>query len=319
MNTLKDIHIAVPGKLHGPTLERLQSMFSVHCCGAGQIGALDENIRMQIRGVASMAGINRSGILSLPSLEMISNFGVGYDAVDVGCAVEQNIMVSHTPDVLNEEVADTAIGLLINTVRELPAAESYLRAGNWEKMGGYPLTSGTLQGRTLGIYGLGRIGKAIARRAEAFGLEIAYFGRRKQDVGYDYHDSLLSLAAAVDTLMIVAPGTPETEKSVDLEIMRALGPTGVIVNIGRGSVVDQSALIRCLGDGTILAAGLDVFDDEPHVPAELIALPNASLLPHVGSASKATRNAMGGLVVANLVDWFTKGVVQTPVPEMEKI
>jgi len=319
LTNLKEIHIAVPGKLHGQTLEQLQSLFSVHCCGAGQISALDNDIAAQIRGVASMAGIDRAGIMSLPSLEMISNFGVGYDAVDVDCAVERKIMVTHTPDVLNEEVADTAIGLLINTVRELPAAEAYLRAGNWEKSGGYPLTAGTMQGRTLGVYGLGRIGKAIARRAEAFGLKIAYFGRQKQDVEYDYHDSLLSLASAVDTLMIVAPATPETEKSVNLDVMRALGPSGVIINIGRGSVVDQEALIRCLGDGTIMAAGLDVFENEPGVPAELIALANTSLLPHVGSASIATRNAMGALVVANLVDWFSKGSTRTPVPEMGDI
>ena len=317
MSALKEIHIAVPGKLHGPTLERLQSLFTVHCCGAGQITSLDAAVRSQIRGVASMAGIDRAGILSLPSLELISNFGVGYDAVDVGCAVERKIIVTHTPDVLNEEVADTAIGLLINTVRELPSAEAYLRAGNWEKKGGYPLTAGSLQGRTLGIYGLGRIGKAIARRAEAFGLKIAYFGRNKQDIDYDYYDSLVSLAAAGDTLMVVAPGTPETEKSVNLDVMRALGPSGVIVNIGRGSVVDEPALIRCLANGTIMAAGLDVFEDEPHVPEELLTLANASLLPHVGSASKATRHAMGALVVDNLVDWFTSGSTRTPVPEMD--
>jgi len=319
LDTLKDIHIVVPGNLHQWTLERLQSLFTVHCCAAGQIATIDDDARAQIRGVASMAGIDRAGILALPSLEVISNFGVGYDAVDVGCAVEQKIQVTHTPDVLNEEVADTAIGLLINTVRELPKAEAYLRAGSWEKKGGYPLTAGTLRGRTMGIYGLGRIGKAIARRAEAFGLKIAYFGRNKQDVDYDYYDNLIALARAVDTLMIVAPGTPQTVKSVNVEVMRALGPSGVIVNIGRGSVVDQQALTACLADGTIMAAGLDVFEDEPHVPKELLACANASLLPHVGSASIATREAMGGLVVDNLVDWFTRGSTRTPVPEMDTL
>ena len=156
MDTLKEIHIVVPGKLHGETLEQLQSLFTVHCCAAAQIAALKDNVRSQIRGVATMAGIDRSGISSLPSLQMISNFGVGYDAVDVDCAVERKIMITHTPDVLNEEVADTAIGLLINTVRQLPAAETYLRAGNWANKGGYPLTDGTLRGRTLGIYEIGR-------------------------------------------------------------------------------------------------------------------------------------------------------------------
>ena len=314
---MKEIEILVPGKLHAPTLERLTDMFTVHHCDAGQAHLIDPAIAKNIRGVATMSGLNRAGIEALPALEMISNFGVGYDAVDVKCAVEGSIMVSHTPNVLNEEVADTALGLLINTARELPAAEVYLRAGKWENSGAYPLTGATLQGRTLGIFGLGRIGKAIAHRAEAFGLKIAYFGRSKQDIPYDYYDSLVGLAKAVDTLMIVAPGTPETEKSVNLDVMQALGKNGIIINIGRGSVVDQSALIKALGDGTILAAGLDVFEDEPHVPDALLALPNAVLLPHVGSASKATRNAMGALVVDNLIGWFNDRTPLTPVPEMK--
>lgn len=315
---MKEIEILVTGRLHAPTFERLEENFTIHLCGAGKAHTIDLDIAKRIRGVASMSGINRAGIESLPALEMISNFGVGYDAVDVGCAIEKSIMVSHTPTVLNEEVADTAIGLLINTVRELPAAENYLRAGKWEKEGAYPLTGTTLQGRTLGIYGLGRIGKAIAHRAEAFGLKIAYYGRSKQDIEYDYHDSLVSLAEAVDTLMIVAPGTPETEKSVNREVMSALGANGVIINIGRGSVIDQPALIDALSDGTIRAAGLDVFENEPHVPEALIALPNTVLLPHVGSASIATRNAMGNLVVDNLLGWFNDRKPLTPVPEMNR-
>jgi len=313
---LKEIEILVPGKLHAATLERLQAMFTVHICDAGNAHEVDAGTRERIRGVATMSGISRAGIEALPALEVISNFGVGYDAVDVGCAVERGIMVSHTPNVLNEEVADTAIGLLINTVRELPASEVYLRAGNWKNNGSYPLTRATLQGRKLGIYGLGRIGKSIAKRAESFGLKIAYFGRTKQDIAYEYHDSLVGLAKAVDTLMIVAPGTPETEKSVDMTVMQALGPNGVIINIGRGSVINQPQLIKALEDGTILAAGLDVFDDEPNVPDALLALPNAVLLPHVGSASIATRNAMGALVVDNLVGWFGDKMPVTPVPEM---
>ncbi len=313
---MKEIEILAPGKLHAATLARLQSMFTVHLCDAGKAHEMEAGAREKIRGVATMSGISRAGIEALPALEMISNFGVGYDAVDVGCAVERGIMVSHTPNVLNEEVADTAIGLLINTVRELPASEVYLRAGKWKNNGPYPLTRATLQGRRLGIYGLGRIGKSIAKRAESFGLNIAYFGRTKQDIAYEYHDTLVGLAKAVDTLMIVAPGTPETEKSVDEAVMQALGPNGVIINIGRGSVINQPQLIKALEDGTILAAGLDVFDDEPNVPDALLALPNAVLLPHVGSASIATRNAMGALVVDNLVGWFSDKMPVTPVPEM---
>lgn len=315
MNT-KNIEIVVPGNLYGPTLQRLEDLFTVHHCAAGGVALLDEDIRKRLRGVATMSGINRVGIEALPALEMISNFGVGYDAVDVSCAVEKGIMVSHTPNVLNEEVADTAMGLLINTVRELPAAEVYLRQGKWQDNGPYPLTGTTLQGRTMGIYGFGRIGKAIAKRAEAFGMKIVYFGRNKQDVAFDYYPDLISLASAVDTLMIVAPGTPETQNSVNLEVMQALGPDGVIINIGRGSVIDQPALIKVLSNGIIRAAGLDVFADEPHVPAELMALNNAVLLPHVGSASIATRTAMGNLVVDNLVGWFASKKPLTPVPEM---
>ena len=313
---MKDINILVPGSLYPATLERLKTQFTVHQCAARGITALDEETRDKIRGVATMSGIDRKGMDALPNLEMISNFGVGYDAVDVGCAVEKHIMVSHTPDVLNEEVADTAMGLLINTARQLSAAETWLREGKWEKQGPFPLTGTTLRGRTLGVYGLGRIGKAIARRASAFGLKIAYFGRSKQDIDYDYHDSLLSLASAVDTLMIVAPGTPETTKSVNREIMEALGPDGIIINIGRGSVIDEPALIKALGNGTIRAAGLDVFANEPHVPDELLALDNAVLLPHVGSASVATRTAMGNLVIDNLIGWFERKTPKTPVPEM---
>ncbi len=316
MRDLREIKILVPGNLHAPTLERLEQMFVTHLCEVGGVALLDESMRNNIRGVATMAGINRAGIESLPALEMISNFGVGYDVVDVVCAMENNIMVSHTPDVLNEEVADTAMGLLINTVRELPAAEVYLRQGNWAKSGPYPLTGATLQGRTMGIYGLGRIGKAIARRAEAFGVKIAYFGRKKQDISYDYYSDLVSLAKAVDTLMIVAPGTSETNNSVNRDVMQALGPDGIIINIGRGSVIDQPALVTALSDGTIRSAGLDVFVDEPHVPEELMALSNAVMLPHVGSASQATRIAMGNLVIDNLVGWFSNGRPKTPVPEM---
>ncbi len=310
------IDIVVPGGLHAPTLKRLEEKYAVHRCGAGKVPDLDEGLRQRVRGVATMSGLNRAGFEALPALEMVSNFGVGYDAVDVGCALERGVMVSHTPDVLNEEVADTAMGLLINTARELPAAETYLRQGLWRKNGPYPLTGATLQGRVLGIYGLGRIGKAIARRAEAFGMKIAYFGRSKQDVTYDYYPDLLSLARAVDTLMIVAPATPETRKSVNLDVMRALGGDGIIINIGRGSVVDQPALIEALSKGIIRAAGLDVFAEEPDVPQALLALSNAVLLPHVGSASEATRSAMGNLVIDNLTGWFSKGKPLTPVPEM---
>jgi lactate dehydrogenase-like 2-hydroxyacid dehydrogenase len=218
--------------------------------------------------------------------------------------------------VLTEEVADTAIGLLINTVRELPRAESYLREGRWAAEGPYPLTKATLRGRRAGIFGMGRIGTAIARRLEAFGLTVAYHNRRRvEGLTYDYHSTLASLALAVDTLICVAPGGKATEKAVDAAVLSALGPDGIFINVGRGSTVDEAALAAALADGTIRAAGLDVFADEPRVPQALLDAPNATLLPHVASASVHTRNAMADLVVDNLLSWFSDGKPLTPVPE----
>ena len=316
MSNLKDIPILVASNRHPPTLELLQQIFTVHLVPELNLNGLDEATCASIRGVAAMYGCTGKMIAGLPNLECISNFGVGYDSVDVPAALRRGICVSHTPSVLDEEVADTAMALLLNTVRELPQAEQWLRAGKWQSNGAYRLTPHSLQGRTLGIYGLGRIGKAIARRAEAFGMKISYFGRNEQDVSYDYCSTLRQLAETTDTLMIVAPATTQTVSSVNADILAALGPNGVVINIGRGTVVDEPALISALQSGSIAAAGLDVFANEPRVPEALLALPNAVLLPHVGSASAQTRMAMGQLVVDNLVSWFTQQNLITPVPEM---
>ncbi len=215
---------------------------------------------------------------------------------------------------LTGEVADLALGLLIATVRQLPQVDRYLREGKWLK-GPYPLTT-TLRGRKVGILGLGRIGKAIARRLEACDLEIEYHGRKPQpDVKYRYHPTLLGLAKNCDVLMVVASGGAETRHMVNKEVLEALGPDGIVINVGRGTVIDEAALVKALQDKKILSAGLDVFEDEPRVPAELIAMDHVVLLPHVGSASVHTRNAMGQLMVDNLVSWFAgKGAI-TPVPE----
>jgi lactate dehydrogenase-like 2-hydroxyacid dehydrogenase len=274
----------------------------------------------KVRGIAAFGGISASFMDALPKLEIVASFGVGYDSVDAAHAGKKNVMVTNTPDVLTEEVADTALGLLLNTVRELPRAENYLREGRWVKDGPYRLTAGTLRGRKAGIFGMGRIGKAIARRLEAFGLPIAYHNRRRvEGLAYEYHPTLVSLASAVDTLISVAPGGASTAKAVDAEVLKALGPNGVFVNIGRGSTVDEDALAAALKDGTIFAAGLDVFADEPNVPKALLDAPNASLLPHVGSASVHTRNAMADLVVDNLESWFSKGEPVTAVPETARV
>jgi lactate dehydrogenase-like 2-hydroxyacid dehydrogenase len=249
-----------------------------------------------------------------PSLEIISSFGVGYDHIDAKAAARLGIIAINTPGVLDDEVADTALGLMTMTVRQLPQAERHLRAGNWPK-GAYPLTP-SLRGRTVGIVGLGRIGKAIATRVSGFGLEVVYNGRHPQaGVAYRYYASLVEMAKAADILIVVAPGGPSTRHIVNAEVLDALGPDGVLINVARGSLVDEKALIEALRARKILAAGLDVYENEPIVPAELVALPNAVLLPHVGSASVRTRQAMAECVVANLFAWADGKPPLTPVPE----
>lgn len=253
---------------------------------------------------------------ALPGLQIVANFGVGYDTVDAEAAARRGVVVTNTPGVLDDEVADTAIGLLLMTVRELPQAERYLRAGRWEEGRPYPLTPATLKGRTLGIVGLGRIGEAIASRAVAFGVGIAYHNRNeKPGSPYRYYPDPVAMAHDVDTLLVATPGGPDTRHLVDREVLEALGPDGVLVNVARGSVVDEEALVEALRTRTILGAGLDVYEREPHVPQALLELDNAVLLPHVGSASEPTRQAMGELVVANLEAWFDRGEPLTPVAE----
>ena len=273
-------------------------------------------VASSIRGLAPGSHAKVDGALfdRLPNLEIVSNMGVGYDTIDAAEAGRRGIIVTNTPDVLTDEVADLALGLLLATVRHIPQVDRHLRAGSWLK-GPYPLTP-TLRGRKIGILGLGRIGKAIAKRLEGFGVEIAYHGRSRQaGVPYRYEPTLKDLAAAVDVLVCVAPGGSETRGAVDAEVLKALGPNGILINVGRGSVVDEPALVEALKSKTILSAGLDVFAEEPRVPAELVAMDHVVLLPHVGSASIETRRAMGQLVVDNLVSWFSgKGPV-TPVPE----
>jgi lactate dehydrogenase-like 2-hydroxyacid dehydrogenase len=251
-----------------------------------------------------------------PNLKIIANFGVGYDSIDVPAAARRGLVVTNTPDVLTEEVADTTLGLLLNTVREFNRAEQWLRAGRWAKDGDYRLTPASLRDRTVGIVGLGRIGKAIARRLEAFGVPIAYFGRNRQpDVSYRYYADLAALAGDVDTLIVVTPGGPETQSLINAAVLKALGPRGILVNISRGSVVDEAALLEALRNRTILAAGLDVFLNEPKLNPAFLELDNATLLPHVGSASQHTRDAMGQLVVDNLLAYLERKPPKTPVPE----
>ncbi|MFW7354778.1 MAG: 2-hydroxyacid dehydrogenase [Brucella sp.] len=309
-------HVIAAGALPPIVREGLSEHFEVTMLPTTAPELIPTDIVARVRGIAVMGGCPASFMASLPELELISSFGVGYDAVDVERALSLGVTVTHTPDVLNDEVADTAIGLLISTIRELPQADRFLRQGRWAKGERYPLTRGSLGGRKVGIFGLGRIGQAIARRLEPFNVEISYHNRRPvPGVPWAWHPTLFAMAEAVDTLICAAPGGSETVHAINADLLSALGSEGVLINIGRGSSVDEVALVTALKKGTIMAAGLDVFEREPQVPEELIALPNAVLLPHVGTASIPTRNRMGDLVVRNLVSWFEFGTAITPVPE----
>ncbi|MDG4882395.1 2-hydroxyacid dehydrogenase [Mesorhizobium sp. WSM4884] len=314
------VAILVPGHFNDHAIGRIDKAFRRVWIERADPALVTGEMREAVRGIASFGGISAAMIDALPNLEIIANFGVGYDSVDANHAARRGVMVTNTPDVLTEEVADTTIGLLINTVREMYAAEKWLRDGDWVRKGNYRLSRLTLRGRRVGIFGMGRIGLAVAHRLEAFGLPIAYHNRRKvEGLSYEYHATLKGLAEAVDTLICVAPGGAATEKAINAEILSALGPNGVFVNIGRGSTVDEAALAAALESGAIAAAGLDVFADEPNVPKALLDAPNTSLVPHVGSASDHTRRAMADLCVDNLVSWFGERRPLTPVPETANI
>lgn len=297
--------------------EQFDQLFTVHRLHkAPDRDAMIKEIGPRVRALATFGAIpvNAALMQRLPKLEIVSNMGVGYDSVDAKWAGEHDIVVTNTPGVLDEEVADTTIGLLINTVRQLPQSERYLRAGKWlEKP--FPL-SPTLRDRTIGIVGMGRIGKAIARRIEAMGLPIVYHSRRPvADVPHRHYPDLLAMARDVDVLILIVPGGPETKNMINREVLEALGPNGVLINMARGSIVDEPALIEALREKKILSAGLDVFADEPRVPKELIEMDHVVLLPHVGSASVETRRAMAQLVVDNLKSWADGKGPLTPVPE----
>ena len=311
--------ILVLGGVRPSSREALESDFNCHFASdAAETGAIAADVAGRIRGIARGTHVHagRALLERFPKLEIFSNFGVGYDGIDLDYCAARGIVVTNTPDVLTEEVADTTLGLLLNTVRELSAAERYLRAGRWETDGAYPLSKATLRNRTIGILGLGRIGLAIARRLDAMQVPVVYHGRRERPgVAYRYYRELKSMIEAVDTLIIVVPGSAETANLIDAGMLKALGPDGILINVGRGSVVDEPALIEALASRTILAAGLDVFANEPSVPEALISLDNVVLLPHLGSASHHTRDAMGQLMVDNLKAWFATGVPLTPVPE----
>ena len=309
--------------IYGPIRPILENGFSdqyvVHRAESGeQLNALPADVKQRLRGIAVTYHTMHTGKdlqSQFPKLEMIASFGVGYDHIDSTYAREHNIVVTNTPDVLTEEVADVAMGLLIATLREFVKADKYLRSGLWQTQN-YPLSVGSLRDRKVGFVGMGRIGQAIARRLDASRVPVVYHSRKPAaGVSYQHYPDLIEMAKAVDTLMVIVPGGAATSKIVNAEVFKALGPRGVLINVARGSVVDEPALVAALKSGTILAAGLDVFANEPSVPDELKAMQNVVLLPHIGSASVVTRNAMDQLVVDNLKNWFAGKAPLTPVAE----
>lgn len=318
------ISVLMPAPLPPLIQEALEKRFDVHrLYAAHDKEALLRQIGPQVRAIATgvpiltqdvSAPVTGPLMSALPALEIVANLGVGYDNIDAVWASANGVIVTNTPDVLTEETADTAFGLLLNAVRQFPRAERWLRRGEWLKGQFEPTAS--LRDRTMGILGLGRIGKAIARRAEAFGVTVVYHNRKRDpSAPYEYCSSLLEMARRCDILMIAAPGGPQTRNIVNREIIDALGPDGILVNIARGTLVDERALIDALREKRILTAALDVFADEPRVPPELIAMDHVILLPHVGSASQHTRNAMSQLVIDNLFAWADGNDVLTPVAE----
>lgn len=251
---------------------------------------------------------------ALPNLKAISNHGVGYDAIDTSAAIDRGIVVTHTPDVLNDEVANTAIMLMLACARNLVQDEAYLRAGRWEAEGNAPLSRG-VRDRVVGIVGMGRIGQTIVEKLTVFGTKTVYHSRTKKEIDIPYYADLTEMAAASDFLIVITPGGAATRHLINSEVLDALGPDGTLINIARGSVVDEAALIAALQERRLGGAGLDVFEAEPSVPAALIAMDRVVLLPHVGSATIETRQAMGDLAVDNLIAHYKTGSAIRPVPE----
>ncbi|HEX3061612.1 MAG TPA: 2-hydroxyacid dehydrogenase [Usitatibacter sp.] len=302
------------GPMYKPTQSVLEATYTTHkLWEAPDRDAFLASVAGRITAVASTGtrGVDDATMGKLPKLKVISHFGVGVDSVDVEAARRRGIAVTNTPDVLTEDVADIALALLLCAIRRVPQGDRYVREGHWLKA---PMAlTQSVQGRKVGIVGLGRIGKAIAKRCEAFNLEVEYHGRNRQAVAYPHHADVVSLARAVDILVVAAPGGDETRGLVGREALEALGPEGTIVNIARGSVIDEAAMIEALESGKLGAAGLDVFDKEPQVPAKLLAMDNVVVQPHVGSATHPTRTAMGQLVIDNLAAHFGGKALLTPV------
>lgn len=263
-------------------------------------------------------GVRSEHVDAMPNLKLISCYGVGYDAIDIKQAVARDIIVTHTPNVLNAEVATTALLLLLACYRNLLGNDAYIREGKWETEGN-PAFTRSVDNQKIGILGLGRIGQAIVDKLSPFNPRILYHSRHPKPVEYKYYADLTEMAEHSDVLICITPGGPETRKLVNADVINALGPKGTLINVSRGSVVDEQALIAALRTGRLGWAGLDVFENEPNVPQELKQLSNVVLLPHVGSATVETRAAMGRLTVDNLLSHDMHGRVISPVPECHEM
>lgn len=287
---------------------RLEAAFTVH--------SLEDHDPAKITHIITNGhdGVKPDIMNSLPNLQAISCYGVGYDAIDVQAAKARGVVVTHTPNVLNAEVATTAVLLMLACYREILRDDSYVRDGAWETEGNAPLTR-SADNQTVGILGLGRIGQAIADKLAPWNSKIIYHTRTKKDVEYTHYDNLTAMARDADVLICITPGGPSTNKIVNAEVMEGLGANGTLINVSRGSVVDENALITALQTGKLGWAGLDVFEQEPKVPQALRDHPRTVLLPHVGSGTVETRAAMGKLTVDNLLQHLEDGKTLTPVPE----
>ena len=312
---MKQVEILSVGPFYAPSYASMERDFTVHkLWQAKDRAALVTEVGGRVRAIQTGGGHGAdAGLMAaLPRLEIISCFGVGVDAVDLAAAKQRNVIVTNTPDVLNECVADLAMGLTLATLRRISLGDRFVRAGGWLK-GALPLAQ-KVGGKTMGILGYGRIGKAIARRAEAFGMHIVYHGRKPQaGAAHRYYASLTEMARDCDVLMVICPGGAATRHIVNAQVMQALGPEGTLINVARGSVVDEQALVKALTDGSLGAAGLDVFESEPKVPEALFGMDQVVLQPHVGSATHETRKAMGDLTVDNLRAHFAGKPALTPV------
>jgi len=280
------------------------------------LAGLGESVTVAATSVAT--GVARELMSALPSLEAVVSYGAGYETTDVDAAIDHGVVVANTPDVLSDCVADTALGLVIDVMRGLSASDRYVRRGEWPN-GAFPLMR-KVSGARVGILGLGRIGRAIAARLEALGCVINYHNRRKADgLPYVYVESPVELAAGADVLVIAAAGGSATDRLVDRAVLEALGQDGYLINIARGSLVDEEALVEALVEGRIAGAGLDVFAYEPHVPSELFTLDNVVLLPHLASGTRETRAAMEELALANVRSYMSERRLLTPIPEMQQV